>query len=257
MGSLEEEKLFEMVDDYIESYSSPPLLYPSSLNPSHYQSITSFLQEVLKSLTAVENQVTEDVLKYMRHSKSMVANTTSSSKEWLVRRLQLDGYNASLCHTSWVTTTDCPAGEYEYIGVTPNSRDMMNGDGSKTRLIVDIDFKSQFEVARPTAAYMKLLGSVPILFVGDSHKLNKVITLLCSAAKQSFRDNNIYIPPWRTITFMQSKYKTSLDNTTGSATTTKTRTNWEPPKVKARNIGTKGPSGLSCQFSTNFSTRCC
>lgn len=135
----------------------------------------------------------------------------------------------------------------------------MNGDESKTRLIVDIDFKSQFEVARPTAAYMKLLGSVPSVFVGDTDKLNKVITLLCSAAKQSFRDNNIYMPPWRTITFMQAKYRISLDNNnnTESVAASKTSSNWEPPKVKAKNIGTKGPSGLSCQFSTNFTTTCC
>lgn len=123
---------------------------------------------------------------------------------------------------------------------------------------MDIDFKSQFQVARPTAAYMKLLGSVPSLFVGDTDKLNKVITLLCSAAKQSFRDNNIYMPPWRTTTFMQAKYKISLDNVnTESASTLKTSSTWEPPEVKAKNIGTKGPSGLSCQFSTNFSTTCC
>lgn len=48
MGSLEEDKLFEMVSDFIESDSSPPLFYPSSLNPSHYQSITSILQVLIK-----------------------------------------------------------------------------------------------------------------------------------------------------------------------------------------------------------------
>ncbi|KAK1403904.1 Fidgetin-like protein 1 [Heracleum sosnowskyi] len=260
MGSLEEDKLFEMVHDFIESDSSPSHFSTSSLHPSNYslyQTTTFILQEVLKSVTAAETQVTEDVFKFMRQ-KLMVADTTSSFKEWLVTRLKLDGYDASLCHTSWVTTIACPAGEYEYIGITTN-RDK-NGDESKKRLVVDIDFKSQFELARPTAAYMKLLGSVPPVFVGDTDKLNKVITFLCSAAKQSFKDNNIYMPPWRTFTFMQAKYKLSLDDkkkNTDSAATSKTGSNWEPPKVKAKNIGTRGPSGLSCQFSTNFTTTCC
>lgn len=123
---------------------------------------------------------------------------------------------------------------------------------------MDIDFKSQFELARPTEAYKKLLGSVPSVYVGDSNKLNKVITLLCSAAKQSFRENDIHMPPWRTINFMQAKYKISLDNTnTDSAATSRTSSNWEPPEVKAKNMGIKGPSGLSYQFSTNFTTTCC
>lgn len=256
MASLEEDKLFEMVHEFNEAESSPPFFPTSSLDPSHYQSITLILQEVLGSVTATETQVTEDVLEFMKEN-FMVADKTSSMKEWLVMRLKLDGYDASLCHTSWVTTMDCPAGEYEYIGITTN-RDM-NGDGSKTRLIVDIDFKSQFEVARPTTAYKKLLGSVPSVYVGDIDKLNKVMTPLCSAAKQSFRENGIHMPPWRTITFMQAKYKISVsssDNNTESAATSRT-SNWEPPKVKGKSIGTKGPSGLSCQFSTNFTTTCC
>lgn len=53
----------------------------------------------------------------------MVADTTSSFKKWLVRRLKMDGFDASFCHTSWVTTIDCPAGmssHNEFLLINPN-----------------------------------------------------------------------------------------------------------------------------------------
>ena len=60
-------------------------------------------------VTAAEAEVLETVLKHMR-SKNDVEKTTSK-KLWLVRRLKMDGFNASLCQTSWATSLGCPAGE--------------------------------------------------------------------------------------------------------------------------------------------------
>lgn len=74
------------------------------------------------------------------------------------------------------------------------------------RLLVDIDFRSQFELARPTEYYKELTDLLPLIFVGTENKLCKIISLLCSAAKQSLRDNGLHVPPWRTTTYMQSKY---------------------------------------------------
>lgn len=134
---------------------------------------------------------------------------------------------------------------------------------------MDIDFKSQFELARPTAAYKKLSETLPSVFVGDKHKLNKVISLLCSAAKQSFRDRGIHMPPWRTTTYMQSKWfshKVNPSTTNREVVNSPKTSNWEPPMVKPKirrnnnNIGGggggDGSSGLSSQFSSNISTRC-
>lgn len=205
MGSLEEEKLFQMVHDFIESEISPPPIYSTSslMNPSlnDHQTKHLILQEVISCVSDAETEVLEKVLKHMR-KKMDAKKSTSSFKEWLVMRLSLNGYDTSLCQTSWLTTLNCPAGDYEYIGIVMKD----NNGVESSRLIVDIDFKSQFELARPTAAYKKLSETLPSVFVGDKHKLNKVISLLCSAAKQSFRDRGIHMPPWRTTTYMQSKW---------------------------------------------------
>lgn len=89
------------------------------------------------------------------------------------------------------------AGEYEYI-------EIIVGDG--IRVIVDIEFKPQFEVARPTPAYNQLTDSLPLIFVGRECQLMKIVSLLCSAAKQSLKERGLHLPPWRTDSYMHSKW---------------------------------------------------
>ncbi|KAK1551028.1 hypothetical protein Q3G72_028843 [Acer saccharum] len=75
-----------------------------------------------------------------------------------------------------------------------------------TRLIVDMEFRSQFEVARPTRGYKELINTLPVIFVGTEEKLNKIICLLCPASNQSLKEKGLHIPPWRSDTYMQSKW---------------------------------------------------
>ncbi|GFY87544.1 hypothetical protein Acr_05g0011830 [Actinidia rufa] len=191
MGTLEEEKLFQMVHDFIEYAESPP---PISTSPNHHAKCY-LLQEILGSSTDAEAEVSESVLKHMRNKMD------SKKTKWLVMMLKKDGYNASLCQTSWPTTLGCPSGDYEYLDIV-----MEDENGTSQRLIVDIDFKSQFELARPTTTYKDLTARLPPVFVGDEQKLNRTVSLLCSAAKQSLGERGLHIPPWRTSTYMHSKW---------------------------------------------------
>lgn len=75
-----------------------------------------------------------------------------------------------------------------------------------TRLIVEMEFRSQFELARPTQTYKELLNCLPSMFVGTEDRLNRIISLLCSAAKDSLKEKGLHIPPWRKAKFMQSKW---------------------------------------------------
>ncbi|CAL5432753.1 unnamed protein product [Camellia sinensis] len=70
-------------------------------------------------------------------------------------------------------------GDYEYIDVLMED---INGGGDETvRLIVDMDFRSQFELARPTSTYSELTASLPSIFVGSEEKLMEIICLVCLA----------------------------------------------------------------------------
>lgn len=97
-------------------------------------------------------------------------------------------------------------GDYEYVDVMVMEKKKKKKEGKQTRLIVDVDFRSQFEVARPTPKYKELVANLPYIFVGTEEKLENVISLLCSAAKESMKQSGLHIPPWRKASYMQSKW---------------------------------------------------
>ncbi|KAJ1405065.1 hypothetical protein SESBI_26206, partial [Sesbania bispinosa] len=221
---------------------------------------------------AAEAKVMKCVLKHMRGRQG--SEKTTNLIRWLVKRMKMDGLNASVCQTSWATSLGCPAGEYEYIEVIFEDENYAD----PVRLIVDIDFRSQFELARPTQYYRELIDSLPVIFVGTEKKLCKIISLMCSAAKQSLREKGLHVPPWRTTTYMQSKWLSGCHKEPGSVVgdgrencmglEAKTDvhgvgvgpndiiSNWVPPILKPKKRGFGGGSGLSSQLS-NMSINCC
>ncbi|PKI45240.1 hypothetical protein CRG98_034367 [Punica granatum] len=297
----DDERLIQMVQDFIESDSSSSLsssansngsFFPSSSSDDHdggHRSKYSALRDILeRAETGAEAEVLASVMKLMRRRTRRKglscrdhASTSTALKKWLVIGLQMDGYLASLCQTSWVTSLGCPGGDYEYIDVLiPEGR---NEREHSCRLIVDIDFKSQFEVARPTRTYEVLTDILPAVFVGTESKLNGVISILCSAAKQSLRDRGLHVPPWRTAVYMQSKWLSPVscsrslpgvatppatyfveDDNDSKAMKSKMMWAGRPPLPPSKGaVGVKGKRGelrngsaLSSQFS-NMSINCC
>ena len=168
-------------------------------------------------------------------------------------------------------------GEYEFIDIVLVMKDdKSGGGGGSVRVIVDIDFKSQFGIARPTSAYTQLSEALPSIYVGNEDKLDKIITILSSAAKTSLRERGLHIPPWRTATYMRAKWLSSSDccthkklpshhhaiairrengeeeaKTTAAAThgSSSKPSNWTPPMVKPKTRDFGGRSALSSQFS--------
>lgn len=198
ISELEEDKLSQMVRDFIEldceTFQVDELVDHN--NPTTYLS----LQDILENFSDAETEIHGKIMFYWRN----MVNSMEPKKlrQWIVNRLRMDEYEASLCKTSWITSSGRLSGDYEYIDV------MMKGSkGSETvRLIVDIDFRSQFELARPTQEYQDLLNSLPSIFVGTEDKLNSIISLLCSAAKQSLKEKGLHVPPWRKASYMHSKW---------------------------------------------------
>lgn len=263
--------LVQMVHDFIESESATPLCSSTSesLNPEQLQSKYFTLLEVLRSRTDAESGVLEKVVRHMRNKRD--ADRSNSLKKWFVRRLKMDGFNASLCQTSWPTTLGCSAGDYEYIDVVMKG-DKSSGGGGSVRIIVDIDFKSQFGVARPTSAYTQLSEALPSIYVGNEDKLDRIISILSSAAKQSLRERGLHIPPWRTDAYMRAKWLSdchkvpaphhaiafSRENgeAKSSAHGSSKPSKWAPPMVKPKTRDLGGESALSSQFS-NLGINCC
>jgi len=87
-------------------------------------------------------------------------------------------------------------GEYEYVDV------IVEGE----RLLIDIDFRSEFEIARSTGAYKAILQSLPYIFVGKSERLGQIVSIVSEAAKQSLKKKGMHFPPWRKAEYMRAKW---------------------------------------------------
>jgi uncharacterized protein (TIGR01615 family) len=101
------------------------------------------------------------------------------------------------------------AGDYEYIDVvvaTEHGAGAATSSSSSSRLVVDIDFRSQFQLARPAPWYAQLWARLPAVFVGPRAKLRKAVSLLCAEAQRSLRESGLHVPPWRRSGYMQAKW---------------------------------------------------
>lgn len=79
-------------------------------------------------------------------------------------------------------------------------------DGGGERLIVDLDFRSEFEIARSTKSYRAALQALPMIFVGREDRLAEIITVMSEAARQSLKKKGLHVPPWRKPEYMRAKW---------------------------------------------------
>ncbi|KAA3471192.1 Bifunctional DNA-directed RNA polymerase subunit beta-beta' [Gossypium australe] len=130
--------------------------------------------EILKNLICPMS-VSEKIL-LADTAKIVEKNKICKSKDDFCRKMVTDGlltlgYDASICKSSWEKSPSCPAGEYEYIDV------IIEGE----RMLIDIDFRSEFELARSTKTYKSILQMLPFIFVGKADRLQKIIVTVSEA----------------------------------------------------------------------------
>ncbi|KAJ7295861.1 hypothetical protein O6H91_Y158700 [Diphasiastrum complanatum] len=129
-------------------------------------------------------------------------------RRFVTKHLRSLGYNAAICNMKWHKSGTVPGGEYEYVDVLSDS-----AHAHTDRVVIDLDFRSQFEIARPTQHYMAALKLIPNIFVGVSEKLEQLLQIMSEAAKLSLKENAMHLPPWRTIEYMYAKWLTPCDRT--------------------------------------------
>ena len=100
------------------------------------------------------------------------------------------------CTYSLIACIFCATGEYEYIDVMIE----------KERLIIDVDFRSEFEIARSTKAYNAILQNLPYIFVGKCDRLQRIVAVVSEAAKQSLKKKGMHVPPWRRVEYVRAKW---------------------------------------------------
>lgn len=158
--------------------------------------------EILKGLivcrSVVERNLLADTAKIVDKNK-ICKRKDSFCRKIVTESLLALGYDASVCKSRWEKSPSCPAGEYEYIEVIIGNE----------RLIIDIDFKSEFEIARSTKAYKMILQNLPFIFVGKCDRLQSIVAIVSEAAKQSLKKKGMPVPPWRRVEYVKAKWLSS------------------------------------------------
>ncbi|KAM0935817.1 hypothetical protein DsansV1_C27g0196851 [Dioscorea sansibarensis] len=112
-------------------------------------------------------------------------------------RLREWGYNAGVCTTRWESSGGLTAGSYEYVDVVV---------GEKLRYIVDLDFKAEFEIARATTEYEKVVRELPKVMVAAPEELRRVVRVVAEAARRSMKSKGLHVPPWRKGRYVVAKW---------------------------------------------------
>lgn len=129
---------------------------------------------------------------------------SSCIKYSLVKLLRLLGYDSGVCSSKWPGNGKVPAGDHEYIDVITH-----DDAGGCERVIIDIDFRSHFEIARAVRSYDRILNSLPIIYVGSIPRLKQFLEVMVEAANSSLKQSSMPIPPWRSYPYLLAKWGSS------------------------------------------------
>lgn len=170
------------------------------------------LREALAKGSPAESRIradTEEAVKSMRAAACSCSCTgrpaARDCRPCMLRhvadRLRDAGYDSALCKSKWTRSPDIPSGEHSYVEVAVQTR-----SGKSVRVVVELSFRAEFEVARASAGYRALVTALPEVFVGRADRLRGVVKVMCAAAKQCMKDNNMHMGPWRKHKYMQAKW---------------------------------------------------
>ncbi|KAJ8505779.1 hypothetical protein OPV22_006665 [Ensete ventricosum] len=205
-----EHDLAVMVSDFLENGSGSAESRHSSDSDSRFSELAHLAEKVLlykRAVTQYENDL-QSVVGSLLFSIDEVdlylvkeeQGNAGCIRQSLVKLLKVSGYDAALCSSRWQGFDKVPGGDHEYIDV------VVSDGGDSERLIIDIDFRSHFEIARAVESYDAILSSLPVVFVGSCSRLKQILQVMADAAKFSLDLNSMPLPPWRSLAYLQAKW---------------------------------------------------
>ncbi|KAH7651360.1 HAD domain-containing protein [Dioscorea alata] len=179
------------------------------------------LQEALSRSCSLETRIRMEIEKSLRklREEGLVLVCVCSNRgntgecrnclmSFISNRLKDAGFNSALCLSKWRRSPDIPSGEHSFIDAVMESK---NGKRGPVRVVIELNFKAEFEMARASEEYNMLVNRLPEVFVGKTQKLGNVIKIMCGAAKKCMKDNKMHMAPWRKHKYMQSKWLSSCE----------------------------------------------
>ncbi|KAM7500789.1 hypothetical protein LguiA_025203 [Lonicera macranthoides] len=169
------------------------------------------LQATLRRTSSLETRirnVTKKAVKEseMRNMCSCRRPVTGGCRNCMMReicdRLQSEGFNSAICKSKWRSSPDIPSGEHTFVDVLDDS----NPSKREARVIVELNFRGEFEMARASEEYNGLVYKLPEVFIGKVDRLLALIKILCTAAKKCMKEKKMHMGPWRKNGYMEAKW---------------------------------------------------
>ncbi|KAG9448108.1 hypothetical protein H6P81_014236 [Aristolochia fimbriata] len=175
-----------------------------------WESQHQLLKTTLYRTTSLESRIrqeTEQALRELRSAgpicvcpKPVAGGCRNCLLRDLTERLRNAGYDSAFCKSKWRSSPDIPSGEHRYV-------DVVDASGKNpVRVVIEVDFRGEFEMARAKPEYNKLVSRLPQVFVGKAERLKNLIKILCGAAKECMKENKMHMGPWRKHKYMQAKW---------------------------------------------------
>ncbi|KAJ7252061.1 hypothetical protein O6H91_Y419800 [Diphasiastrum complanatum] len=186
---------------------------------STWENLTRNVKDLSAHTTDLEKEVFSDVTKIISTWRNEAGPfgeadrdefTKERQKHFLVTNLLAAGYNAALCKSTWNRAQGLPGGKYVYVDI------VLEGENKEEerRLIIDLEFRSEFDIARPTKQYRSILQDLPVIFVGGPERLQRIVNVMCDCVKISVSKSGMSLPPWRKPVYMRAKWFSPYKRTT-------------------------------------------
>lgn len=183
-------------------------------NKAFWEEQHQLLQATLRRSSSIESkirQATKEALREINSSTSMycvcsrpvaAGDCRSCLRREICNRLISLGYNCAICKSKWRSSANTPSGEHSYLEVIDNS----SRKRGEIRVVIEVNFRAEFEMARGGQDYNRLISCLPEVFVGKAERLGGLIKIVCSAAKTCMKEKKMHLGPWRKHKYMQAKW---------------------------------------------------
>ncbi|KAF8391342.1 hypothetical protein HHK36_023646 [Tetracentron sinense] len=187
---------------------------------AYWEAQHQLLQETLSRSSPLESRIRHATKEALRKSQLLgtvcvcrrpnVGGCRNCLQRDITDRLRDAGYNSAICKSKWRSSPDIPSGEHTYLDVVDRS----SSKKREVRVVIELSFRAEFEMARASEEYNQLISRLPEVFVGKDDRLRDLIKILCSAAKRCMKDKKMHMGPWRKHKYMQAKWLSTCERTT-------------------------------------------
>ncbi|KAL3643432.1 hypothetical protein CASFOL_014247 [Castilleja foliolosa] len=222
--NLSDDTVFEFLSDEFEGLSPASSIEDNiqddeekvndnrcALDDNFWENQHKLLQSTLCRTTSLESKVrniTKEAIKEAQDAGNVCICSRAADSgcrkclmEVVCRRLQGGGFNSAICKSKWKSSPDIPSGEHTFLDVVDHTNPQ-----KQVRVIIELNFRAEFEMGRANEEYNRLVKRLPEIFVGKIERLMSLLKILCGAAKKCMKEKKMHMGPWRKHRYMQTKW---------------------------------------------------